>query len=74
MTPFFAEQRKNFSKGALGANMTKFEEGGCAKKRAILWSKFSKKCLKTHFLACFFKKYACDAENFPQNRVLILFW
>ena len=32
-----------------------------AKKNAIFWSKFSKKCLKTSFLA--FKKIACGAEK-----------
>ena len=46
---------KKFSKGAFGTNIYLFWEGSARWKSAIFWSKFSKKCLKTPFLACFFK-------------------
>ena len=43
------------------------------KKNAIFWSKFSKKCLKTPFLACFFKILPAAQKIWPklgQNRAL----
>ena len=48
---FSADQPQNFSKSAFGSNITKFERERAPKKREF-WSNFSKKCLKTPFLAC----------------------
>ena len=42
--------------------------GSARQKNAIFLSKFSKKCPKTAFLTCFFKKlHACCAENLAKT-------
>ena len=51
----FGDGPKDFSKGAFGANIYQFWGGSTLRKNAIFWSKLSKTCLKTPFLACFFK-------------------
>ena len=52
--PFLVTDPKNFLKAPLAPLFTNFEWGARAKKTGF-WSKFSKNCLKTPFLACFFK-------------------
>ena len=42
-------------------------------KNAIFWSKFSKKCLKTLFLASF-SKFCLRPRKFDQNRVCLMLW
>ena len=47
--PFFADQPQKVSKGAFGANITKFDGKAHTKKNAIFWSFFvKKKVLKSH--------------------------
>ena len=41
--------------------------GSARQKNAFFLSKFSKKCPKTAFLTCFFKKIACGAENLAKT-------
>ena len=58
-TPILADQPQNFSKGALGANITNFE-GKRAPKKTHFLSKLYKECPNT----LFFEKVACGAEIF----------
>ena len=43
--------------------------GSAPKKNAIFWAKFSKKCLKTLFLACLFKILPAAQKIWPKQRV-----
>ena len=43
-------------------------------KNKIFWPSFSKKCLKTPFLACVFLKYRLWRREFGQNRAFLVFW
>ena len=53
-----------FLRAHLAPKYNSFEEGEARaeKTQFLFWSKFSKKCLKTHFLA-FFQKFFCGADN-----------
>ena len=54
---------KNFLGALLAPIYTNFEGAGArAEKKAIFWSNFSKKCLKTPFWPILKKKIACGAE------------
>ena len=46
---FLAGKHQKLSKGALGANITKFEGGARAEKNAIFWSNIFQKSSKRHF-------------------------
>ena len=67
----------NFLKeGAFGANTYFFEGGARAKKNAVLrskFSKFSKKCQKCFFLACF-SKFCLRRKNIDQNSGFLVLW
>ena len=41
--------------------------GSAGRKNAIFWSKFSKKCLKTPFLDCFFKFLPAAQKTWPKR-------
>ena len=62
---FWPTDLKNVPKAPLAPTYTNFE-GGARQKNAIFWSTFSKRCIKTPFLACFFHKFACGTENFAK--------
>ena len=67
--PFLVTDPENFLKTPLAPIYTDFE-GERAKKNAIFWSTFSKKCLKTPFLTFFSeiclrrRKYFCHIRVF----------
>ena len=42
-------------------------EGTARRKNAIFWSKFSKKCLKTPFLDCFYKFLTAAQKMLPKK-------
>ena len=52
---------------------TKFEGGVRAKENAFIWSKFSKKCLKTLFWPVF-SKFCSRRWKFGQNRDKTVLW
>ena len=64
---------QNFLEGAFGANIL-ILRGERAPKNSIFWSKFSKKCLKTPFLASFFSKSGLRRRQFGQNRGKTVLW
>ena len=53
--PFLMMDPKMFLKAPWAPMYTNFEGGARAEKTQFFGQKFSKKCLKTPFLACFFK-------------------
>ena len=65
--PFLVTDPKNFLKVPWAPIYTNFERGARAEKTQFLWSKFSKKCLKTHFWP-FFKNLPA-ALKFSSNLV-----
>ena len=50
-----------------------FWGGSARRKKRNFWSKNFKNCLKTTFLACFFKNLP-EAQKFGQYRVFVLLW
>ena len=69
--PFLSTDSKKFLKALLAPICTNVEGGACAEKRLFL-SKFSKKHLKTHFSALFFKFLPAAHRILPKQIVSVL--
>ena len=66
---FWLTDHKIFLKAPLAPKYTNFK-GEARRKNAIFWSKFSKKCLKTHFWYVFFFKFFSAAQKFRSKQSL----
>ena len=71
--PNWVTDPKNVLKEPLAPIYTNFKGGARAKKTQFFWTKFSKKWLKTPFLACF-SEFWLRRRKFDQNEVFLVLW